>query len=106
MVTYANQKVITIKKPKANKENTYSVMNKEYLFDAIEELTHNELKVYLYLSSNQDGYTLALSPQEIADRLGASKGRIQVAVRGLVEKGYIESEFNNGEKNQFVFNGC
>lgn len=89
MKTYPNQKIISVQKDLSDKENIYAIMNKERLFEAIKELTHNELKVYLYLNSNQQGYEFALSTKDIAEKTGADKSRIQGAIRSLAEKGYL-----------------
>lgn len=95
MTTYPNQKIIKINKAKANKENTYSIINNDCLFSAMRELTHNELKVFLYLASNQNEYTFALSTNDLAEKTGASKRKIQEAVNSLIEKGYIVCQQGN-----------
>ena len=95
MTTYANQKIIRVVKADANKENIYAIFNKERLFEAMQKLTHNELKVYLYMLSNQDDYTFALSTTDIANKTGANKRKIQEAINTLIEKGYIEPAIGN-----------
>lgn len=95
MKTYPNQKVITINKAKADRENTYATINKECLMKAITELTHNELKIYLYLASNQNGFQLALSSADIADKTNASKRKIQESINSLIEKGYLVETGSN-----------
>ena len=95
MKTYANQKVITINKAKTDRENTYATINKECLMKAITELTHNELKIYLYLASNQNGFQLALSSADIADKTNASKRKIQESINSLIEKGYLVETGSN-----------
>ena len=95
MKTYPNQKVITINKAKADKENTYATINKECLMKAITELTHNELKIYLYLASNQNGFQLALSSADISEKTNASKRKIQESINSLIEKGYLVETGSN-----------
>jgi DNA-binding MarR family transcriptional regulator len=95
MTTYANQKIIRVVKAEANKENIYAIFNKEHLFEAMQKLTHNELKVYLYIISNQDNYTFALSTTDIANKTGANKRKVQEAINTLMEKGYIEPVTDN-----------
>lgn len=95
MTTYPNQKIVTVFKAEANKEHTYAVINKDALFRAARELTHNELKVFLYLASNQNEYCLALSTADIAEKMGANKRKIQEAINGLIEKKYIEHMVGN-----------
>lgn len=89
MKTYPNQKIITINKAKTDKQNTYATINKECLIKAVTELKHNELKIYLYLASNQNGYQLALSSADVAEKTNASKRKIQEAINSLIEKGYL-----------------
>lgn len=102
MFVYENQKVITVNKASIDKEENRMKIKKEDLFNAIKELKHNELKVYIYLCSYPNGSTFALSPKDITDRVGGEKSSIQSAIRGLIDKGYlIESD----EKNHFVFHG-
>ena len=95
MKTYPNQKVITINKAKADRENTYATINKECLVKAITGLTHNELKIYLYLASNQNGFKMALSSADIAEKTNASKRKIQESINSLIEKGYLVETGSN-----------
>ena len=95
MKTYPNQKIITINKAKTDRQNTYATINKECLMKAVTELTHNELKIYLYLASNQNGYQLALSSADVAEKTNASKRKIQEAINSLIEKGYLAETGTN-----------
>ena len=99
MKTYANQKVVTIHKAMASKTHTYAIINKECLMHAMSELTLNELKVYLYLASNQNNFKLALSTDDIAKKTHANKRNIQTAVEALIDKRYLL--LKNG--NQYDF---
>lgn len=99
MKTYANQKVITINKIRVNKENTYMTIKKECLLNAIVGLSHNELKIYLYLASNQNGFKMALSSSDISDKLNIHVRNVQIAINALIDKKYIKQQ----QGNQYVF---
>ena len=93
--TYPNQKIVTVKKAAADKKHIYAILNKERLFIAMKGLSPNELKTYLYLASNQNDYTFAMSPVEIAESTGSDKRSIQNAINGLIKKGYLCQEKGN-----------
>lgn len=95
MATYPNQKTVIVQKTPTEAEQVYCKFDKEGLFRAVQELTHNELKVYLYLASNKDGYRAGLSTADIAERTNANQRRVQSAVNGLIEKGYLIQLQNN-----------
>ena len=99
MKTYANQKVIIINKKRVNKANTYMTIKKECLLNAISDLSHNELKVYLYLASNQDGFKMALSSSDISEKLNVHVRNVQIAINALIEKKYIKQQ----QGNQYIF---
>ena len=89
MDTNPNQKVITVKKALADKDHTYTIINKDCLMRAASDLTHNELKIFLYLASNQPDFELALSSSDIATKMNANKRKIQESINTLIEKGYL-----------------
>lgn len=99
MKTYANQKVITIEKTEADKKHTYLTINKECLMNAIAGLSHNELKIYLYLASNQDGFKMALSSSDISEKLNIHVRNVQTAINALIDKQYIKQQ----QGNQYIF---
>ena len=93
--TYPNQKIVTVHKAPADKDHFYGILNKEALFNACRELTSNELKVFLYAATNQQGYQMALSTTDIAAQVGSTVDGIRTAIRGLVKKGYMEQDHGN-----------
>lgn len=99
--TEANQKVIKVNKVKVNKGTTYTVIDNNVLFNAIQELKHNELKVFLYMASNQDGFEFALSTKHVAEVTGANQRKIQEAINTLIEKGYLIQAGENS--NVYMF---
>lgn len=92
---YPNQKIITVHKAPFDKNHIYSCFNKEALFAACRGLKGNELKAFLYLSSNQKEYRMALSTSDMAEKLGSTEDGMRTAIRGLIEKGYMEQESGN-----------
>lgn len=92
VVVYPNQKIVTVHKAPANKENVYGVLNKAAAFSALQNLTHNELKVFLYLALNQPDYCMALSTSDIAAKVGSTEDGMRKAVQGLIKKGYMVQE--------------
>ena len=84
-----NQKIILLHKAEYDDDHAYMRINKEVLFAAMSRLKPLEMKVFLYIVSNQDGYKFALSSKDIADKVRADKRKIQVAINGLIEKGVM-----------------
>ena len=99
VVVYPNQKIVTVHKAPANKENVYGVLNKAAAFSALQNLTHNELKVFMYLALNQPDYCMALSTSDIAVKVGSTEDGMRKAVQGLIKKGYLV--LNHGKAYDF-----
>lgn len=49
----------------------------------------NALKLWLYLSSNRDGWHMDLSSQDFVNKTGASRSQFAQAFALLVSKGYL-----------------
>ena len=97
MKTYPNQKVVTVKKPKYEKNFiTVSISEVEEAFII---LTRTELAIYFYLCGNKDGYTFALSPEHIMTQYKISKSSYHRAIERLIELRYLVA--NGG--NQYIF---
>lgn len=62
-------------------------------------MTHLELVIYLYITTNKNGETFALSCTEISEIYDKNKRRLQGTVNSLIEKGYLE----HIKDNQYVF---
>ena len=83
---------------KAKLDNSYTGINTAVLGQAVGSLKFCGLKLYLYLSSNRDGFSWTLNPSAYADWLGidyAAKGRtvrkaIDEGIADLIENGYLE----------------
>lgn len=89
IIVHPNQKIVTVHKAPADKYHIYGTMNKAVTFRNFSGLTLNEIKAYTYLCLNQDGYSMALSTEDMANQLGSSTQCMRTAVKGLVKKGYL-----------------
>lgn len=79
---------------KAKLEKSYTGINTAVLGQAVGSLKLCGLKLYLYLSSNKDGFNWTLNPSAYADWMGvdyASKGR---TVRKAIDEGIADLEAN------------
>ena len=111
MATVPNQNVARINKENCDKSNPYTMNNLSALQLAMNELTGNELKVWLYFAKNQNGFRLEVSPAE-AVLWGIPKSSFHKAFTGLKEKGYLVERSNNNydfydlppEEEKFVVN--
>lgn len=88
-LVYPNQKIVTVHKEPADRFHPYGILNKGAMYSAARELTHNELRLFLYLSTNQPEYCMALSTSDVAAKMGSTEDGIRKAVNGLKNKGYI-----------------
>jgi hypothetical protein len=93
MTTYANQKIIEIKKAECSKD-FLQVSNNDWM-EAARILNGNAFKIYLYLASNKNGYSLALSPKAIGIALDVPKKSYSRAIEELEENGYITYKQDN-----------
>lgn len=84
-----NQKIIQIQKAPCNKNNLYCTINLEALQQAMSELSGAGLALWLYLSKNQNGYNLELSPAD-ATSWGIKKSSFYRAIDELTKLGYIK----------------
>lgn len=103
MANYANQKTITIQRDTVDQKNRgkqYILAYTENIANAARNLNGSAFKLYIYLLSNQDGFTKDYSPQHFENIYGVSNSSAKRAFQELIEAGYIE--YNN--KNNYNFN--
>lgn len=96
---YPNQKIVTVHKAVVDEKNIYMRLNKKAMIDACKNLRGLELNAFLYLSSNQDKYEMALSTEDMAQQMGGSVRSYQTAIRSLIDKGYLVQN----RKNRYDF---
>ncbi len=91
--TYPNQKTVIIHKEPLNKN--FLSINLDVLREACQRLTAYELKLYLYLASNMDGYNLALSQVAVTNAVNLPRSTYYDQVKNLVNKGYLVDRGGN-----------
>ena len=93
MKTVENQKVITInvqEVPKGVKGHPYACRFIDITNAAMRDFnTLGEVKLYLYLCENNNGYKMAFSPADIANVMGMAQNTVRSAFNSLIDKGYI-----------------
>lgn len=87
-MSYSNQKILRIVKPKYERE--FLQVGITEWQNAYKVLTPSAFAIYLYLASNADGFCLELSQKAIEDALGIKKTAYFEAVKQLEGKGYIQ----------------
>lgn len=99
METVPNQKTITTKSAKHDKENVYACLNIEAMEIAMSQLKPNTFKLWCYLAKNQNNYTFALSCVDACKFCGISSSTYQRSMAELIEVGYLV----NTEGNHYDF---
>lgn len=102
MASVPNQRIITVKKAKTDKNNLYTVLNLQALENACKTLESKAgFKLFMYCASNQDNYTFALSREDFMQYANCAETAYRSAVKELIEKGYfVERE----AKGRYYFN--
>ena len=100
MITYPNQRVVTVFKSDCSKD-FLQINNQEWQAAASTLKTYSAFKLYLYFASNINGYSVALSPIAIEEAIGISENTYRAAFKELVECGYLTQV--EGKKNMYVF---
>ena len=87
-----NQRKTTVNKEICDKNHPYAAINLRALQQAMKDLIPvypAAFELWVYLSKNQNGYTLEVSPEDMKKNFGISNDRYQKAWRILVDRGYI-----------------
>ncbi len=87
--TVPNQWVIKVNKSKIDQDTTYTTNNIDALNNAAKNLKAGAFKLWVYFAKNQDGYTFALSPQDVKNTFGMNKTQYDNARQELEQKGYL-----------------
>lgn len=101
IVTSPNQKVVKIQKTDSDKEHTYGIFNCRATCMAASKLSDRAFKLYVFLNMNQDGFTFALSPAQIAAKIGMKEKKYREAVKELTDAGYLVQQ--NAGSNWYCF---
>lgn len=99
--TVENQRVILVKKEKADKKHPYSIINEEAMKNAAMLLNGNEFKIWTYIAKNQDGYRFALSRAAICNWMNISSSTYTRGIKTLIDLKFLVPK--EGEKNVYYF---
>ena len=94
MDTYPNQRIIKVHREKPTSD--FLGIKNENWQAASRDLGAHALRLYLYLAANADGYTFALSPADIRQRIGMPNSTYRDQFYTLVDKGYLVPNSSNG----------
>ena len=99
MNTVANQKTITTRSAKHDKNNLYAVLNIEAMGIAMAMLKPNTFKLWCYMAKNQNNYTFALSCVDACAFCNMSKPTYLACINELIDNGYLVN--TNGNNYDF-----
>ena len=105
MDTSENQKVIIVQKSSADKNHPYSIMSQAAVSKAL-LLKGSDLKLWLYLASNQNNYTFALSRVDVCRSTGMSKPTYLKSVQSLIDLGFLVESKENSNTYYFYEAGA
>lgn len=96
-MTYPNQRIVKVRRERATAD--FLGIKNENWQAASRDLGAHGLRLYLYLASNRDNYTLALSPAAVRQGIGMARSTYHDQFHKLVDKGYILP--SNGNTYEF-----
>lgn len=91
--TVPNQRTVRIHRERAT-ANFLGIKNENWQA-ASRDLGAHGLQLYLYLASNADNYTLALSPTAVRQAIGLKRSTYHDKFHELEEKGYLVNTHGN-----------
>lgn len=91
--TVPNQRTVRIHRERAT-ANFLGIKNENWQA-ASRDLGAHGLQLYLYLASNADNYTLALSPAAVRQAIGLKRSTYHDKFHELEEKGYLVNTHGN-----------
>lgn len=96
-----NQKKVIIKKEICDKNNLYATINMNALEKAMNDLSGEAFKLWIYFSKNQNNYTFDLS-QKAAEKYGIKKSTYYDNIKVLIKKGYLQQREENSNIYYFT----
>ena len=93
--TVPNQKTVTTKSAKHDKDNIYATLNIKAMELAMSTLKPNTFKLWCYMAKNQNNYTFALSCVDACNFCKMSKPTYLNCVQELIETGYLVNTCGN-----------
>lgn len=95
MKTVPNQKTITTKSAKHDKDNLYACLNIRAMEIAMSILKPNAFKLWCYMAKNQNNYTFALSGADACSFCSFGKNTYLTSVKELIDAGYLVNTCGN-----------
>lgn len=95
MNTVPNQKIVTTKAAKHDRDNIYATLNIEAMEKAMGVLKPNAFKLWCYLAKNQNNYTFALSSADACGFCKMSKPTYLTSIQELIANGYLINTSGN-----------
>ena len=92
-ITFPNQRMIKVHRERA-KSDFLGIKNENWQ-SASRDLGAHALQLYLYLASNADNYTTALSPVAVRQAIGMARSTYHDQFHKLVDKGYLVPSHGN-----------
>ena len=89
MSTNPNQVLVNVKDNQCIEIHLPSMRNIEAECAAARDLKYSSMILWLYLSRNQNGYEIALSPKDVEETMGLSERTYRTCKNELMEKGYL-----------------
>ena len=96
-ITYPNQRMVKIHRESV-KTDFLGIKNENWQA-ASRDLGAHALQLYLYLASNANNYTIALSPVAVRQAIGMARSTYHDQFHKLVDKGYLVP--SNGNTYEF-----
>ena len=103
MITYPNQKIITIMK-NISDNDFLQISNKDWQY-ACENLSYNAFKLYLWMAKNSNEYKFALSYEAVNEDILMCRKSYNNAIKDLRDWGYLYQEDPNSNQWIFCVNG-
>ena len=91
--TFPNQRMVKVHRERA-KSDFLGIKNENWQ-SASRDLGAHALQLYLYLASNADNYTTALSPVAVRQAIGMARSTYHDQFHKLVDKGYLVPSHGN-----------
>lgn len=101
---FNNQNHIIFQSVPRNQSNKFGTYNKDALFNAMNTLSKNALKLYIYLGSFQEiQEDFYLSKQDALSKVHMSEQAYFSAKRELKQKGYLIQNNFSEDPNAYIF---
>ena len=96
-MTFPNQRIVTVHRERAT-TNFLGIKNENWRA-AARDLGAHAFMLYIYLASNADNYSLALSPVAVRQEIGMARSTYHDQFHKLIDKGYLVQ--SNGNTFEF-----